>query len=97
MRPSVTISVGLGFSLSVALSIAVGVGWPTACAICVLLSCILVFSVWVLSTNERTERLARLIRASHWRSSRPVADTPVTKELQMPEPERVGDLDAGDQ
>jgi hypothetical protein len=64
MRARVPITVGgLSVAVSLVLSAIVGSGGATILGLCLLLLGALAFGVWVLSANDRTERLERLIRA----------------------------------
>jgi hypothetical protein len=64
MRARVPITIGgLGVAASVALSAILGSGGLTVLGICLSVLGGLAFGAWVLSANDRTERLERLIRA----------------------------------
>ena len=72
MRARVPITIGLSFGASLALSLTAGSGEVTVLAVCGTVARSLAFSGWVLSTDDRTERLERLIRALRGRSGRHV-------------------------
>jgi len=76
MRARVPITVGLGAGISVALSVTLGRGGTTIVILCAALVSTLAFGGWVLSKDDRTERLVRLIRALRGRSSGPVKPGP---------------------
>ena len=72
MRARVPITIGLSFGASLALSLTAGSAGVTVLAVCGTVASALAFSGWVLSTDDRTERLERLIGALRGRSGRHV-------------------------
>ena len=70
MRARVPITIGLSFGVSLALSVTAGSAGVTVLAICGTVASALAFGGWVLSTDDRTERLERLIRALRGRPGR---------------------------
>jgi hypothetical protein len=86
MRARIPVTLGLSCCGSLALSFTVGSGAVTIGAVCAILAGALAFGGWVLSTDDRTERLERLIRAvrGRTRSRRPAKPGP--KESARPGP-----------
>jgi hypothetical protein len=72
VRARVPITIGLSFGASLALSLTAGSAGVTVLAVCGTVASALAFSGWVLSTDDRTARLERLIRALRGRSDRHV-------------------------
>jgi len=70
MRARIPITIGLSFGVSLALSFTAGSAGVTVLAVCGTVATALAFGGWVLSTDDRTERLVRLIRALRGRSGR---------------------------
>jgi hypothetical protein len=70
MRPRVPVTLGLSFGASLALSFAAGPARVTVLSVCGIATCAFAFGSWVLSTDDRTERLERLIRALRGRPGR---------------------------
>ena len=70
MRARVPITIGLSLGLSLALSLTAGPAGVTVLAVCGTVASALAFGCWVLSTDDRTERLVRLIAAARGRSRR---------------------------
>jgi hypothetical protein len=68
MRARIPATIGLSCCGSLALSFTMGTGGVTILVVCALLICALAFGGWVLSTDARTERLERLIRALRGRA-----------------------------
>lgn len=68
MRARVPLTIGLSFGVSMALSVTAGSAGVTVLAVCGTVASALAFGGWVLSTDDRTERLERLIRALRGRS-----------------------------
>ena len=71
MRARVPITLGLSLGVSLALSVTVGPGQATIVGLCLLLGTALVFGGWVLSADDRTERLERIIQALRGRPGKP--------------------------
>jgi hypothetical protein len=74
MRVRVPITIGLSFGLSLALSLTAGSTGVTVLAVCGTVASALAFGSWVLSTDDRTERLERLIKALRGRPGRHAKD-----------------------
>jgi hypothetical protein len=70
MRARVPITLGLSAGLSLALSLTAGSAGVTILAVSGVVAGALAFGSWVLSTDDRTERLERLIMALRGRSGR---------------------------
>lgn len=70
MRARIPVTVGLSSVLGLALSPAAGSARATVLALCGVAAGALVFGSWVLSADERTARLVRLIEALRSRSGR---------------------------
>jgi hypothetical protein len=76
MRARVPITLGLSAGLSLALSLTAGSAGVTILAVSGVVAGALAFGSWVLSTDDRTERLERLIMALRGRSGRPTKTPP---------------------
>lgn len=76
MRARVPISAGLGAGVSLALSVTLGQGGTTIVIFCGALISALAFGGWVLSKDDRTERLVLLIRALRGRTTGPAKPGP---------------------
>jgi hypothetical protein len=70
MRARIPVTVGVSSVLGLALSPAAGSARATVLALCGVAAGALVFGGWVLSADERTARLVRLIEALRGRSGR---------------------------
>jgi hypothetical protein len=80
MRARVPITVGLGAGVSLAMSVTLGQGGTTIVIFCGALISALAFGGWVLSKDDRTERLVLLIRALRGRTTGPTKPGPKQTE-----------------
>jgi hypothetical protein len=86
MQARVPITVGLGAGISLALSVTLGRDGTTIVIFCGALVSTLAFGGWVLSKDDRTERLVRLIRALRGRTGGPAKPGP--KQSIKPGPKK---------
>ena len=80
MRARVPLTVGLSLGASLALSVTAGDGVATIFVVCLALTAALALCGWVLSADDRTARLERLIRTLQGRSPRPAR--PAAKTIE---------------